>query len=369
MRIKKIFAATLALCLMLNCALGALAADDIVSEMLKYYLGLSDENGNPVEPDEAQEGEPADFVIGEPAPELSGEDDDEVYVVDEDEEEIVADEIIAVEDLSIKEGLSDEWNNILLLGTDSRTTARYSRTDTMIIMSINPASGEAKLTSIMRDTWVQIPGHGGAKLNAACVYGGPEMTVRCINENFGMNIQYYALVNMQCLVDIVETLGGIRLDVSRSESKAMNQLISSDAKSGDANARFATSQVQSGSQVLLNGKQVLAYTRIRKLDSDYARTTRQRTALTVIAKQLQKKGFLALVPILTSMLKYVETNLSTEQIMSLAKVGLSLDMGALTEFRIPADGTYQDGMFGGTWCIRPDFEENARQLYGFIYGE
>ena len=295
---------------------------------------------------------------------------DEEYVFGPDEEEIVVDELIEVDDYAVTEGLSGDWMNILLLGTDARGTNRYSRTDTMIVLSVNAGTGEAKMTSIMRDTWVSLPGHAGEKLNAACVYGGPELTMRTINEYLHLNIEYYALVNMRCLVDIVDELGGIRLEVSNAERRAMNALISSDANAEDGNRAFATSFVQeSGPDVLLNGRQALAYARIRKSDSDYARTERQRKVLATIARQLQQKGLLALTGLLADLMQYVETNLAFDQIMVLTGVGLQIDPNSVPQFRVPADGTYQDGMFGNTWCIKADFEENARQLHAFIYGE
>ena len=359
MKMKKMAALLLALCLTLWGTVSAIAEPDVVGDLIRYFLL----GGVDVEvPSDGAGQEATDY-------EDDGTEDGEVYVYDEDEEEIVVEQLIEVDDYAVTDGLSEDWLNILLLGTDSRTSAQYSRTDTMIVLSISSKTNSAKLTSIMRDTWVEIPGHGGAKLNAACVYGGPDLTVRCINENFGLNIEYYALVNMECLVEIVDTLGGIRLDISSAERKAMNQLISDDANAEDDNRRFATSEVRSGSQVLLNGKQTLAYARIRKMDSDYARTERQRTVLTTIARRLQQESLLSLTGIVTKMLQYVQTNLSFDQIMTIAGVCMKLDLGSLTEFRIPADGAYESGMFGGTWCIRPDFAQNTALLYSFIYGE
>lgn len=292
------------------------------------------------------------------------------YVFDESEEEIIVDELIPVEDYAITEGLDERWTNILLLGTDARGTNLYSRTDSMIILSVNAETGEAKLTSVMRDTWVQLPGHGGEKLNAACVYGGPALTMRTINEYFHLNIRYYALVNMRCLVDLVDALGGIRLDVTAAERSAVNRLIDTDAEGTDGSRAFVTSYLEEyGEDVLLTGKQALAYSRIRKSDSDYARTERQRKVLVTIAKQLQQQGMLSVTAMIPALLQYVETNLTFDEIIRLATVGLGMDMGNVTQFRVPADGTYEAGMFGTTWCIKPDFEANAQLLHEFIYGE
>ena len=262
------------------------------------------------------------------------------------------------------EGLSDEWLNILLLGSDSRTDEKHTLTDTMIVLSVNAGTGEAKLTSIMRDIWVNIPGHGSNKLNAACVYGGPELTVQVINDALNLNIESYVLVNMTCLAEMVDMLGGLRLDFDESERAAMTRIM--EKYSSLSNNDPVT---ESGSQILLNGNQALAYARIRKLDSDYVRTERQRTFLTVLAKRLQQESMLSLTGILTSMFSYIETNLTFDQILTLASVGMSMNMDSISEVRIPADGTYSSGYIGSTWAIQPNFEANAQQLHTFIYGE
>ncbi len=354
--IKNTVAALLALCLLLCGAFGALAEqdnkEDVVGDLLRYFLGVNEE-------DQAVAGgaQGADY-------------DDEEYVVEgdeEEEEEIVVDEHINVTDLAVTPGLSKDWMNILLLGTDARGDTKYLRTDTMIVLSINAKTNQMKLSSIMRDIWVQIPGYGGQKLNAACVYGGPELTIRTINENLGLNIEKYALVNMQCLVAVVDALGGVKLDVTPAESGAIRRLNASSVGAKDGSGKYISDAVPSGEQVLLNGKQVLAYSRIRKSDSDYARTSRQRNVLVAIARKMQGVNVLKLTGIVTTMLQYVETNLSFDEIMNLASVCMKADMNKLSEFRVPADGTFDAGMFGRTWCIKPDFEANAKALHQFIY--
>ena len=358
MNMRKPLAALLALCLMLCGASGAVAEEekpDVIRDLLEYFLGISDESAGNA--DGVEYARPEDYVEGE-----------EEYIFDEEEEpEIVVDEHIKVTDLAVTKGLSDEWMNILLLGTDSRGSTKYLRTDTMIVLSINRKTSQAKMTTIMRDIWVQIPGYGGQKLNAACVYGGPELTIRMINEYFGLNIRKYALVNMECLVAVVDAMGGLELDVSPGESRAISRLNASSSGASDGSGKYVSEGVPSGEKVTLDGKQVLAYSRIRKSDSDYKRTTRQRTVLIAVAKKLQKMNMLKLAGLVTTMLQYVETNLSFDEIMDIAKVCVKADLNKLEEFRIPADGTYEDGMFGNTWCIKPDFEANAKALHEFIY--
>ena len=362
-KINKMMAVLLALCLLPGSIPGALAEQDrpdVVGDLLRYFLGVY-EDGGPASDD-------APEAASEPDRGEAEYDDPEYVFDEEEEEEIVVEEHIQVNDLAVTQDLPDEWMNILLLGTDARSDSKYLRTDTMIVLSVNPGAGRIKMTSVMRDIWVQIPGYGGQKLNAACVYGGPELTIRTINEYFGLNIQKYALVNMQCLVEIVDALGGVQLDVTPAESSAISRLNASSVGAEDGSGKYVSDAVPSGSNVTLDGMQALAYARIRKSDSDYARTNRQRAVLVAIAKRLQGVSLLGLGGIVTSMLRYVETNLSFDEIMSLAGVCRSANLANLDQFRIPADGTFDAGMYGNTWCIKPDFEANARQLRDFIYG-
>lgn len=362
---KRLAAALLALCLALGVFSTALG-ENRLNDLLGYYHRFTGEAETETE---APVIEPGSEPVEAPAeaPTVESEGMEGTGLADEDEEITPPETLIQVDDLSLTEGLSGDWRNILLLGTDSRTDQQYSRTDTMIILSVNPADSQVKLTSLMRDLWVNIPGHGGAKLNAACVYGGPQLTVRCVNEHFGMNIQSYVLVNMQCLSAIVEMLGGIQMDVTEAEAAAINKLFDEDRNIEEV-AQFVSDHVSAGSQVWLNGNQALAYARIRKLDSDYARTERQRKVLVTIAKQMQQKDLLTLAGMVTNLMPYVETDLSFDEIMALAATAMKSDLESLAELRLPVDGTYESGTFNGTWCIRPNFEENTRLLHEFIYG-
>lgn len=262
---------------------------------------------------------------------------------------------------------SDQWWNILLLGTDNREDLEnaYGRTDSMIILSVNLATKQAKLTSLMRDTWVHIDGHGNAKLNAASVYGGPELTMRTINECYGTDLSDYVLVNITGLADIIDLLGGVDLDVTEEERKALNRGLF-DLSSMSGMEKLETS----GENVHLNGNQAVAYARIRNIDTDYRRTERQRAVLTALAGKLKAQNNAAtLVAVINTLLPCVETNIDLAEVMTLALVGLQMDIDSIEQFRVPADGTFKDGMFNGVWCIKPNFETNTQLLHDFIYGE
>ena len=266
-------------------------------------------------------------------------------------------------------GLAEEserassWLNVLLLGTDVRDTEEYGRSDSMILLSVNPSTRQAKLTSFMRDIWVKIPGKGSGKLNAACVYGGPELTIKTINQHFELNLEYYAMVNLNCMADIIDLLGGIRLDVTEQERKALNKgLFDLSSRSG------MEKLMESGKQVLLNGNQAVAFARIRQIDSDFVRTERQRTVLVTLAKQLQAERPLTIATVIGDILKYTETNLTMEQMMALATIGFQMNMDDVQQLRIPVDGSYKAGTKNGIWRIDPNFKKNTAAIHEFIFG-
>ena len=286
----------------------------------------------------------------------------------EDLSGLLAGDIVSVEDYAVTENLPDDWWNILLLGTDNRdemAEGRYSRTDSMIILSVNMATRQAKLTSLMRDTWVPMEGRSANRLNACTVFGGPELLMKTVNKQFGMNISQYVMINITGLADVIDTLGGLDFAVTEAERKALNKGLF------DLSSQSGMEQLQeSGEKVHLNGNQAVAFARIRQIDSDYNRTERQRLVLTTMAEKLKSNTNAAtIVGVVNNLLPYVETNLSLTDLMQLGYVGLQLDLGGIEQFRVPADGTFDSGIYDGLWCIKPNFEKNQALLYDFIYGE
>ena len=258
----------------------------------------------------------------------------------------------------------DDWMNILLLGCDSYSKNTYSRSDSMIVLSVNAKAGQAKMTSLMRDTWIKTSGHNSRKLTELCAVGGPELTIQALNENFDLDIEKYMLISMEGIAEIIDLLGGLDLTITEAERKALNKgLFDLSGLSGMEQLK------ESGENVHLNGNQATAYARIRKIDSDYVRVERQRIVLLAMAdKILAGTNAAQLLTVVNVLMDYVDTNLTLVEIMSLAKAALSMDLEGIQETRIPADGTYESGTFGDVWCIKPNFEKNKSILHDFIYG-
>lgn len=281
--------------------------------------------------------------------------------------------IIQDGDLSIREGLGEGWRNILLLGNDSRSLDDNGRTDTMIIASINQQTGEIKLTSIMRDMLVSIPGKSAKnKINAAYRFGGPNLAMKTVNEAFDMNISEYVVVNLANFAEIIDSIGGIDMDVTYDEMLNVNNILNyykEDAeKNGLAEGKDFSELDQYGENIHLTGQQALAYSRIRKLDTDYKRTERQRDVLVAIANKLSTQSVAELMVTALNLWNNVRTNLPFFDAVQLGIKGASAISGGVEQFRIPADGTFDSGTYDGRWEIHPNFSKNIDLLHEFIYG-
>ena len=260
-----------------------------------------------------------------------------------------------------------EWWNILLLGGDSRSTSDYGRTDTIIILSVNLDKSLVKMTSVMRDTWVSIPGHSSNKINAANVFGGPELAMEVINDNFGTEIEDYILVNMYDLVDIIDMVGGVDVEVTSAERKYVNSYAENYLK--DISSYSGETSLNETGMVHLNGLLATAYCRIRYTNSDYVRVMRQQEVLLSVARQVQDMDVNDLMAIVDTLTEKISTNLEPEELKELSTAGLVMEIDDVEQNRIPVDGTFKSGTFDGTWMIKPDFEKNAELLHDFIYGE
>jgi len=276
--------------------------------------------------------------------------------------------VLLVPAAAFAEDAQGEWWNILLLGGDSRVIDDYTgRTDTMMILSVNRETGEIKLTSIMRDTWVHYGNGRASKINAMNVYGGPELAMQVVNECFGLDIQHYVVINMASLVDIIDMLGGIDIEITESERKYINHYVEDYLKSVESYA--GDTYVYESGMVHLNGLQAVAFLRNRYTDSDFGRVMRNQKVLIASAAQAQNMEVDELMAMSDDFFAHIVTNMTSDELKELAMIGLTVEPTEIGQFRVPADGTYESGTFDGTWMIRADFEANKPLVHEFIYGE
>ena len=289
------------------------------------------------------------------------------------------DELVSVSDLSVNTSLSTEWKNILLLGVDQRQQDESCRSDTMIICSINSNTSEVKLTSLMRDVAVEYDdlgaNSGTYRLNAANYFGGPQYTMKTINELLGMNIESYVLVNFTGFTQICEALGGIEMDITEDEMNQINrnaygQYVIAQANGWDESNLEHTNEylTEYGENVHLNGRQALAYARIRKIDSDWERTNRQRKVLVAMMEQMRGASATELLQAGVTLQQYVETNMTLDEIVATAERVLNSDFGEVETMVLPVTDTYvQETRNGQSMFYDVDWATNSRELQNFIY--
>lgn len=263
----------------------------------------------------------------------------------------------------------DGVKNILLIGNDSRTEDESGRSDAMILVSISSKTKSIHMTSLLRDIYVEIPEHDGNRLNAAYAYGGPELLMETIEENFDIEVNRYMLVNFQAFANLVDAVGGVELEVTNEEVQLINgYLVEYNQLEGRAEGTDYLDTSLSG-ELHLNGPQALAYCRNRYIGSDFARTQRQRNVISAA----MKKAPLALVTnggeLVDGLMSNVTTNLTQTELSGLmlqAPAMLTYDM---VQGSIPLEGTYSNAKIRGMAVLEVDFEANKDYIQTEIYGK
>lgn len=257
--------------------------------------------------------------------------------------------------------------NILLIGEEALPQFGGRRSDSMILVSINSKDKKIYMTSLMRDLYVQIPGYGDNKLNAAYAYGGPDLLVSTIEKNLHVKIDGYAKVGFDSFEWIVDRLGGVEITLTAQEADYLRKK--------DYISNPAYRNVVAGTQ-LMNGNQVLGYCRVRYVPNingtanDFGRTERQRIVLTKIFEKYKNSGLLSLLSIFNDCLPLVETNISKKDIQDLMETVVENKILNMETFRIPVSGSFDDeAKVGGQFVIVVlDWQKNIDQLHEKIFG-
>ena len=328
--------------------------------------------------------------------------EDEVYIPEEDEELASAIEILDAEiddtvdpsKLDLNENLPDHVVNILLVGIDGRTADMDSKNstqhgDVQIIVSINKKDGSIKLTSVLRDLYVTIPGYKSKnRINVAYSRGGGQLAMRTMNKLVELNIEHYVVINFYGLASIIDSLGGVDIELTKAEAGAINTYIKKNLKKGgydnqDKNYERQDLEKKNGVQHL-DGIQAVMYARLRSIDNDFKRSERQRHLLEVLLAKVLDGGLDMdkLLKLMEICLPYAETNMSAWNMMELAMGVLNsgimdkLSEGAalLEQNRVPMDETWKyDTTSGGASVVvfrtTKRHQENIEGIHKFIYGE
>ena len=252
--------------------------------------------------------------------------------------------------------------NILLMGMD---TEDGGRSDTMLLLSVDRVHRKLKLTSFLRDSWVKLPNGKSNRINTAVFYGGPAMAMRTVSENFDVRVDHYVMADFDVFEKIVDALGGVSVPIEKNEINFLCKYTRLGKQIGKEEMQRQMKPDNSGA-VKLNGEQALIFCRIRKLDSDFQRTARQRRFLDSLI-QACKKNPLRLLGLMGDVLSYVKTDMTQAQMANLAAMAPLLLGYDLAEHTVPAEHTYKDTTKQGMSVLTLDVQENAKRLRKFIY--
>lgn len=284
-------------------------------------------------------------------------------------------------DLNSGELLNDPMIlNIMLFGEDSRKAGEeHGRSDTMIMLSIDNRHKKLKLTSFMRDLYVKIPGnnsegepYGENKINAAYTLGGPQLTIKTIESNFGINIDRYAVVDFKSFRNIIDILGGVDIELNAEEIDYINW------QSYINNQVDTRHELQDDPGVVhLNGRQALWYARNRGdadagfSGDDFDRTSRQRNLLKIVMSEFKSASLPQIVNIVGEVGPMITTNLKKNEITTLVANSLTYLQYEMLEYRVPEDGVWQYGWTVDEQSIVEitDWEQQRYDLAKFVFEE
>lgn len=278
------------------------------------------------------------------------------------DENVIANKNLSTEEI---EEIEKGYWNIAVFGVDSRNSSvgKGANSDVIIIVSINRETGDIKLVSVFRDTFLKTGDNTYGKINSAYCNGGPEQALKALNENLDLNITQYVTFNWKAVVTGINILGGVDIDLSKAEYNGINGYITETVKSTGIGS---TQLTQPGMQHL-DGVQAVAYARLRYMDNDYARTERQRKVIQQCFEKAKQTDVETLNALLGVMLEMVATNMTWQD-------GLDA-IGNLTKYNIAetagfpfARGEANLGKYGA--CVIPQtLETNVRDLHALLFAK
>lgn len=264
---------------------------------------------------------------------------------------------IDTNDVGIKEEVqeklseySDSVINIALFGIDAQD-GEAGRSDSIIIATIDTTHKKLKLTSIMRDSYVTIADRGQDKINHAYAFGGAQLAIKTLNENFDLNIEDFVAVNFTTMPKIIDKLGGVTIDITSEEVSHIPG-------------------IDSAGTYTLTGEQALAYSRIRYASGgDYVRTDRQRAVLNKVFEKILATNVTQYPSLLSEILPMVKTSLDYSEILDLGNEVLKMGVTNLEQERFPRDEYCEGKMISGIYYLTFDKEQTVQQLHDYIFDD
>lgn len=274
-------------------------------------------------------------------------------------------------DTNITKSEFDKILTVVLFGTDFKEEGNASnRSDSIMIASVNPNTQSVKLLSIPRDTYVSIKGYGKTKINHAYAYGKEQLSIRTINENFGLNIDKFVTIDFSGLIEIINSMGGVEVEISKEEMNYINYELDHRNDLGDNPNKTKLSDF---GVVTLNGEQALMHSRNRTTGgNDFIRANRQRDVLEGIMKKISTMPKTRILSLVDSIFKNISTNIKPEEyigILSSVFPDINKYTNNIISKQIPSSTYSQDKYINGVYYYSTDFEQAKKEFYEYIFNK
>ena len=254
--------------------------------------------------------------------------------------------------------------NIALFAVDRRNKEQQGNSDVIMIITIDQVTKKLKMSSILRDTYVNIDGKGMDKINAAFATGGPQLAIKTLNQNFALDIKDYINVDFFGTAKMIDALGGVNVTVKPEEVPYLNTYL----KEISIIENIPPVNVDRPGNQLLNGKQAVAYTRIRAVGrGDYERTERQRTVLVALFNKLQGAGPAIFPVFMSQILPNMETSMNSMMLFKIGSDILGSKSKVIEQARFPLDKFSKGIRVNDIWYLSADLKANTTALHNFIY--
>lgn len=270
---------------------------------------------------------------------------------------------IKINEENLAIGNKTGYRNIALLGVDTRdmNSLDGSRSDAIIIVSINEQTKNVNLISVYRDSYMDVQGHGLTKVTHAYAYGGPELALNTLNRNLDLDISEFVTVNFEIVADVVDLVGGIDIDIDKSELSQMNKYIEDTSK----NVGRKANKITSAGKQHLDGIQAVTYARIRKTaGGDYKRTERMRIVLTEVFEKAKKMDAGKLNELANKVLPQVQTNIGLSEVISLIPTISSINISDSIGWPYEVKGITLDRWYGVPTTLEANVVKLHRDLFG-----
>ena len=248
--------------------------------------------------------------------------------------------------------------NILLVGQDGREDVEGSRSDSMMLVSVNKGTGKVKIVSLMRDMYVSIPGHDDNRINAAYSLGGVKLLEKTVENDFQVKIDGNVQIDFESFKTIIDKVDGVEIELSQEEADYLNTAYWQNGWSLSAGVQT------------LNGDQALAYSRIRQVgNSDFQRTERQRTVLMTVFRKVKGQGKLKMLSLAKDIYPMLDTDIGIGDMISLGTTAIGMDESDIETYRLPIDGGYTNQTIREMQVLVPDMEKNIAYPKELLFGE